>query len=78
MSKSINEALWKQLTQEVTTEMREWRTHHPKATLREMEIELDTRLNRMRARLLEDIALASPAADWLDTPLSQREIAGSA
>lgn len=51
--------------------MREWRTHHPKATLREIELELDTRLNRMRARMREDIALVSPAADWRDTPLSQ-------
>ena len=51
--------------------MRAWRTHHPKAALREMETELDARLSRMRARMLEDIALASPAADWTDTPITQ-------
>jgi hypothetical protein len=55
------------LTQDVMTEMRDWRAKHPKATLREMEQELDTRLNRMRARMLEDMALASAAADWTDT-----------
>jgi hypothetical protein len=71
MSQPINEALWQQLTQDVMTEMRAWRLEHPKATLRDMETELDARLSRMRARLLEDMALASPAADWADTPIIQ-------
>jgi hypothetical protein len=71
MSQPINQALWQHLTQNLMTEMQEWRTHHPKATLREMETELDARLSRMRARMLEDIALASPAADWADTPIAQ-------
>lgn len=71
MSGNINEALWHQLTQEVMTGMREWRAQHPKATLREMERELDGRLHRMRARMLEDLALASAAADWADTPAGE-------
>ena len=71
MSQPINAALWQQLTQDLTTEMREWRKHHPKATLREMETELDARLSRMRARMLQDLALSSPAADWADTPITQ-------
>ena len=71
MSQPINAALWQQLTQDLMTEMRTWRTHHPKATLRDMETELDARLSRMRARMLEDIALASPAADWLNLPVGQ-------
>jgi hypothetical protein len=32
--------------------------------LREIETELDTRLSRIRARLLEDLALTSAAALW--------------
>lgn len=71
MSRSINAALWQQLTQDLTAEMQEWRAHHPKATLRDMETELDPRPSRMRARLLEDIALANPAADWADIPITQ-------
>jgi hypothetical protein len=47
--------------------MREWRNQHPKATLREIETELDTRLARMRARMLEDLALQSTAAAWQET-----------
>jgi hypothetical protein len=52
-------------------EMQAWRTQHPKATLREIEIELDARLNRMRARMLEDLALTSAAANWTETPSAE-------
>src|SRR4051794_421747 len=52
MSRPINNALWQQLTQDVTAAMGAWRLAHPTATLREIEVELDPRLNRMRARLL--------------------------
>ena len=72
MSGTINEQLWHQLTQEVMSGMREWRAQHPKATLREMETELDARLNRMRARMLEDMALASAATDWTDAPAGEQ------
>jgi len=72
MSQPINEALWQQLTQDVMTKMRVWRLEHPKATLREIETELDARLNRMRARMLEDLALASAATNWAATPDDQQ------
>lgn len=64
MAHAINQGLWHQLTDEITTGMREWRLQHPKATLREIEGELDSRLSRARARMLEDLALASTAATW--------------
>src|SRR5262245_16999126 len=67
MARALNEALWHQLTQEITSGMCEWRTQHPKATLREIETELDSRLARARARMLEDLALASTAATWQET-----------
>jgi hypothetical protein len=38
---------------------------HPKATFREIEAAVDEKLNGMRARLLEDLALASRAV-WLN------------
>lgn len=59
---------WRSLSDEVFHEVRAWRTHHPHATLREIEIELDTRLARLRARMLQDTALASPATDWAAQP----------
>jgi uncharacterized protein with PIN domain len=40
-----------------------WRLHHPKATLHEIETAIDERLGELRARLLQDVALASQAAE---------------
>ncbi len=57
------DAVWNNLAQEVMSGMKEWRLQHPKATLREIEVALDERLGRLRARMLEDVALASAAAD---------------
>src|SRR5437879_11655707 len=71
MSRPITEPLWQQLTEEITREMREWRLAHPKATLREIETELDARLSRMRARMLEDLALTSTTAAWAEHPAPQ-------
>ena len=58
------EQRWHHLSAEVMTGISDWRFQHPKATLRELETELDARLVRMRARMLEDLALASAASDW--------------
>ncbi len=57
------DARWTQLAQEVLSGMKEWRLQHPKATLREIEAALDERLGHLRARMLEDAALASAASD---------------
>jgi NADH pyrophosphatase NudC (nudix superfamily) len=69
MSGTINEQTWHRMTEEIMSGMREWRAQHPKATLREMEDELDARWAWVRARMLEDMALASAAADWSETPI---------
>ena len=63
MQHPINEPLWQQLTQEVMTGMCDWHIQHSTATLREIETELDA-LGRMRARMLEDLALQSAATAW--------------
>jgi hypothetical protein len=68
MSHPIDEQAWQRMTAEIMSGMREWRVAHPKATLREMEHELDHRWVRVRARMLADMALASGAADWTTTP----------
>ncbi len=57
------DAHWDALADEVLSGMKEWRLQHPKATLREIEGALDERLGKMRARMLQDAALASAAAD---------------
>jgi hypothetical protein len=71
MTRTINDGIWHQLTQEVMTGICDWRVQHPTATLREIETELDVRLQRMRARMLEDLALQSAATSWADSPVHQ-------
>jgi len=57
------DAQWDELAEEVLSGMKEWRLQHPKATLRQIEGALDERLGKMRARMRQDAALASAAAD---------------
>ena len=66
------ERRWHQEAEAVMGGMRQWRLQHPKATFREIEAEVDEKLSGMRARLLEDLALASRAADLQDKQLGER------
>lgn len=54
---------WQHLSEEIIAGIEEWRLHHPKATLREIEAAVDARLAELRACMLQDVALASPAAE---------------
>ena len=40
------------------------RKKHPRATLREIEIEIDKRLSEMRARMMADTVMSSASAEW--------------
>lgn len=57
------EAQWHALAEDVISGMAEWRMQHPRATFCEIEQAVDARLAKMRARMLQDAALASAAAD---------------
>ena len=54
---------WHEVAQEVLLEMRSWREEHPKATLQQIEEEVDTRMARMRAGLVEGVAMSSAAVE---------------
>jgi RNase P subunit RPR2 len=56
------------------TGMSEWRQQHPTATLREIEEAMDERLNKLRARMLEDLVKMSPQADWRASPKEERPV----
>jgi hypothetical protein len=56
------DAQWQREVDEVMTGMKEWRMQHPRATFREIEAALDEKLAKVRARMLQDLALASKAA----------------
>jgi RNase P subunit RPR2 len=63
---------WQALSEEVLSGMKEWRLAHPKATFREIEQAVEERVNRLKARMLQDAALASEARDWTLEPEQQR------
>lgn len=65
---------WHELAEEVLSGMKEWRLQHPKAKLREIEAALDERLGKMRARMLQDAALASAAADIQALQTAERPV----
>ena len=55
---------WREMSEAVLVGMQEWRMEHPKASLGEIEKELDQRLARLRVRMLQDTAMQSEARDW--------------
>ncbi len=57
------EQQWRTLSEEVLSGLQEWRAAHPRATFAEIEAVVDERLNGMRARMLEDLALTRAAAE---------------
>lgn len=66
------EARWRELSEEVFTGMAEWRVQHPRATFSAIEAALDERLATVRARMLQDVALASAAANLTSTGAAER------
>jgi hypothetical protein len=57
------EAVWDELHEAVVLGVMAWRKAHPKATLAEIEREVDEQLAQLRARLVQDVAQASGTAD---------------
>jgi uncharacterized protein with PIN domain len=59
-----NDPKWEKLIEEILSGMAEWRQQHPKATFREIEQETMKRMAQLQARMMEEIAQASQAAEW--------------
>ena len=54
---------WSAAMADIASGLKEWRLAHPHATMEEMERESARRLAQLQAQLLQDMALASAAAD---------------
>lgn len=74
---------WHELSRAALKQIKQWRLAHPKATLNQIEQALDEQLGRLRARMLEDLALASDAtrldeqtAEWPRCPQCAEELSG--
>ena len=57
------EGAWRELAEEAFAGVKEWRQQHPRATFAEIERAVDERWAAARARLVQDLALASAATD---------------
>lgn len=68
------EARWHAESEAIISGMKEWRAAHPRATLTEIEVALDARLHGMRARMLEDLALASLSTELGAAPPEERPV----
>ncbi len=55
---------WRALSEQILTDVKEWRRVHPKATLREIEEEIHARMSRLEAQLIEDTAQQSSSREW--------------
>jgi YgiT-type zinc finger domain-containing protein len=63
MRSSLSDGAWHDLAEEAWAGLAEWRQQQPKATLAEIEQAVDERLADLRARLVQDAALASASTD---------------
>ena len=58
---------WRELSEHILTDIKEWRRSHPKATFREIEDEVHTRMSRLEAQVLQDTAQESKSREWSRT-----------
>jgi hypothetical protein len=65
---------WRELSEAIMAGIEEWRPQHPKATLREIEAAVDECLPELRTRMLQDVALASPAANLRVVKVQDRPV----
>src|SRR5712692_497669 len=54
---------WQEQAEEAMAAVAQWRVAHPQATLAEIEQAVDEQMNRLRARMIEQAAQASAAAE---------------
>lgn len=64
MKKDEMKKKWQGTSEEIISGVAEWREQNPRATLREIEAEVDKRLAELRVRMIADAALASKKAEW--------------
>ena len=63
---------WDELYEEASQEVLSWRRKHKKATLTEIEDTVDAELARMRAQMIQDLALDSKLAKLSEMPAEER------
>lgn len=65
---------WDDLFEKANHSMEQWRGEHKKATLTEIENTVDKELARVRAKMIQDLALTSETADLTKVPPESRPL----
>jgi RNase P subunit RPR2 len=60
----MDEQALRQLSTEILTDIKEWRTANPRATYVQIEDEVHKRLMQLEARLIENAVEQSPSQEW--------------
>lgn len=63
---------WRELSEEILTDIKEWRKEHPKASFREIEDEVHSRMSRLEAQLIQDTAQQSKSREWSGSSQQER------
>jgi hypothetical protein len=59
---------WDQMSEEMNAAIMEWREQHPRATFREIEAEIDRRLDELRGKMMSDTVNLSTNPQWERAP----------
>jgi hypothetical protein len=65
---AMDEQAWLQKSEEILSDIKEWRRAHPKATFVEIEDEVHKRMMQLEAQILQDAAQESSSREWGGTP----------
>lgn len=65
---------WDDLYEQACQSVEAWRKQHKKATLTAIEEKIDEELSRLRAQMMEDMALSSELADLTQVAKGERPV----
>jgi len=60
----MDQQAWLKKSEEILTDIKEWRRAHPKATFVEIEDEVHKRMMQLEAQVLQDAAQESSSREW--------------
>jgi hypothetical protein len=75
MEAEMDQDAWMKKSEEILSDIKEWRQAHPKATFVEIEDEVHTRMMQLEAQMLQEAAQESRSREWgRATPEQQRPV----
>ena len=74
MEEDMDQEGWLPKSEEILTDIKEWRRAHPKATFVEIEDEIHKRMMQLEAHLLQEAAQESTSREWGRTAGQERPL----